>query len=520
MDELIAQVLVYIKGTWKYRWVSIAIAWLVSMIGWTVVHQLPDDYEASARIHVDTQNILRPLMAGMTVSPNPEQQVAIMSRTLISRPNVERVIRMVDLDVKVTDDIAYDKLVTSLMKDIKLGAAGRENLFTISYSHKDPKLAKDIVQSLLTIFVEGGLENKKQDSTSALRFLDQQIASYEEKLIASETALTAFRQKNIGLMPGQSGDYYAQLTNALEELEKAKVALKEAERARDAVRRQVSGDETVLLLETHENVLERVINPEIDARIQALNLNLDNLRLNFTDLHPDIVATKRLIAQLEERKKEEAALIDPTAIDQGRNFSPMLQQLNIALTEAEAVVASMQARVSEYTNRYERLKSMSSMIPTVEAELTQLSRDYSVNKANYEKLLERRASAEISGELTSTTGLMSFRIIDPPVVPEVPSGPDRRKLYSFVFIGALLAGIGVAFIISQIRPTFHSQTDLRQVTGLAILGTIPMVWTDQEKSKRRNRLYVFGLSLLVLMALYTTLMIYTKLPVTTLIKLF
>jgi polysaccharide chain length determinant protein (PEP-CTERM system associated) len=211
---------------------------------------------------------------------------------------------MVDLDVKVTDDIAYDKLVTALMKDIKLGAAGRENLFTISYSHKDPKLAKDIVQSLLTIFVEGGLENKKQDSTSALRFLDQQIASYEEKLIASETALTAFRQKNIGLMPGQSGDYYAQLTNALEELEKAKVALKEAERARDAVRRQISGDETVLLLETHENILEKVINPEIDARIQALNLNLDNLRLNFTDLHPDIVATKRLITQLEERKKE------------------------------------------------------------------------------------------------------------------------------------------------------------------------------------------------------------------------
>lgn len=519
MDELIAQLLVYIKGTWKYRWVSITIAWLVSIIGWVVVHQLPDDFEASARIHVDTQNILRPLMASMTVSPNPEQQIAIMSRTLISRPNVERVIRMVDLDIKVIDEIAYDKLVTSLMKDIKLGAAGRENLFTISYSHKDPKLAKDIVQSLLTIFVEGGLENKKQDSTSALRFLDQQISSYEEKLIASETALTAFKQRNIGLMPGQ-GNYYSQLTSALEELEKAKLALREAEQARDAVRRQVSGDETVLLLETHENTAGKIINPEIDARIQALNLSLDNLRLNYTDLHPDIVATKRLIAQLEERKREEAALIDPTVIDQGRNFSPMLQQLNIALTEAEATVASMQVRVSEYTNRFDRLKSMSAMIPTVEAELTQLSRDYSVNKANYEKLLERRASAEISGELTSTTGLMSFRIIDPPVVPETPSGPDRKKLYSSVFIGALLLGIGIAFIISQIRPTFHSQADLRQVTGLAILGTIPMVWTDQEKSKRRNRLYAFGFSLLMLMTLYATLMIYTKIPVTTLIKIF
>ncbi|SDH23533.1 XrtA system polysaccharide chain length determinant [Nitrosomonas sp. Nm132] len=509
MDELIAQLLVYIKGTWKYRWVSIAVAWTIAILGWIVVYQLPDNYEASARIYVDTQNILRPLMAGMTVSPNPEQQVSIMSRTLISRPNVERITRMVDLDIKITDDAAYDKLVTALMKEITLAAAGRDNIFTISYSNKDPKLAKEIVQSLLTIFVEGGLEGKKQDSTSALRFIDQQIAAFEEKLITSENALTAFKQRNIGLLPGQGGDYYSQLTIALEDLEKAKLALKEAERARDAVRKQISGDETVLLLETDNVVSEKIINPEIDARIQALHLNLDNLRLSFTELHPDVVSTQRLIAQLEERKKEEAELMGAGG-DHGRNYSPMLQQLNIALTEAEAVVASMEARVAEYTGRFERLKSMSTMVPAVEAELTQLNRDYNVNKANYEKLLERRASAEISGELTSATGLMSFRIIDPPTVPETPSGPDRRKLFSFVFIGSLLAGIGISFVVSQIRPTFHSQTDLRQVTGLAILGTVPMIWTDQEKLKRRNRLYAFGFFLLLLMVLYTALMVYVK----------
>ena len=512
MDELLSQLLVYIKGIWKYRWISITVAWVVAILGWTVVYRMPDNYEASARIYVDTQNILRPLMAGMTVSPNPEQQVSIMSRTLISRPNVERLTRMVDLDVRFSDDAAYDKLVTSLMKDIKLGAAGRENLFTISYSHKDPRLAKDIVQSLLTIFVEGGLEGKRQDSTSALRFIDQQIAAYEEKLIASENALTAFKQKNLGLLPGQGGDYYSQLTMVLADLEKARLALKEAERARDAVKRQMTGDETVLLLETQDSVSEKIVNPEIDARIQALLLNLDNLTLNYTDQHPDVISTQRLIAQLEERKKEEAELMGAVMGDHGRNYSPMLQQLNIALTEAESVVASMQARVDEYTARFERLKSMSVMIPAVEAELTQLNRDYGVNKANYEKLLERRASAEISGELTSTTGLMSFRIIDPPTVPETPSGPDRRKLFSFVFIASLLGGVGIAFVISQIRPTFHSQADLRQVTGLAILGTIPMIWTDQQKSKRRNRLFAFGFFLLMLMSVYTILVVYVKLP--------
>lgn len=510
MDQLIAQLLVYIKGIWKYRWLSVAVAWVVALMGWFYVYQLPDNYEASARIYVDTQSILRPLMAGMTVSPNPEQQVTIMSRTLISRPNVERIIRMVDMDIKVTDDSSMDKLTTSLMKEIRLASTGRDNIFTISYSHKDPKLAKDIVQSLLTIFVEGGLEGKRQDSTTALRFIDQQIAAYEEKLIAAEAALTAFKQKNLGLLPGQ-GDYYTQLVAAREDLEKARLALAEAQESRNAIQRQMTGDDPVLLLEASEISPRNIINPEIDARIQALNSNLDTMLLNYTERHPDVIATRRLIATLEERKIEEAKLMG-SANSNSINYNPMLQQLNIALTEAQSLVAAMEVRVAEYEARFERLKSMSAMVPAVEIEMQQLNRDYNVNKANYEKLLERRASAEISGELSSATGLMSFRIIDPPTVPETPTGPDRKKLFTFVFLGALVSGIGIAFIISQIRPTFHTQGGLREVTGLPILGTVPMIWTDQEKIKRKGQLYAFGASLFLLVMCYAGLVSFAKFP--------
>lgn len=511
MNELIAQLLIYAKGIWKYRWVSVVTIWLIAIVGWVFVYQMPDNYKASARIYVDTQNILRPLMSGMTVSPNPEQQIAIMSRTLISRPNVERVIRMVDLDIRITNDSEKEKLVTELMKEIKLGSTGRDNIFTIMYDDKDPKLAKDIVQSLLTIFVEGGLEGKKQDSASALRFIDQQIAAYEEKLTAAEAALTAFKQKNVGLLPGQ-GDYYTQLVSTMEDLEKAKLGLREAEQARNAVKKQITGDEPILLIDVGDISPQSIVNPEIDARIQALNSNLDNLLLNFTEQHPDVTSTKRLIAQLEERKVEEARL-SGAADNYGHNYDPMMQQLNIALAESEARVASMQARVAEYENRFARLKSLSDTVPVVEVEMQQLNRDYNVNKANYEKLLERRASAEISGELTSATGLMSFRIIDPPTVPETPSGPDRQKLFTLVLLGAFAGGIGLAFVISQIRPTFHSHASLHESTGLPILGTVPMVWTEQEKIKHKVRLYILGAALLSLLACYAILLVHMKLPV-------
>jgi polysaccharide chain length determinant protein (PEP-CTERM system associated) len=440
----------------------------------------------------------------MTISPDLQQQVSIMSRTLISRPNVERVVRMVDLDIKIKDIKEQERLVKELMGKIQLATTGRDNLFTIHYNNPNPKLAKDIVQSLLTIFVEGGLGDKK-DSSSAIRFIDEQIKSYEEKLITGENNLKAFKQKNIGMMPQQGGDYYSQLSRAEEDLNKTRLDLREAEQARDAIRRQIAGDEPVLLVDQDESP-SSIVNVELDSRIDALNKNLDTLRLNYTELHPDIISTKRLIAQLEERKKEEAKLTKHSA-DPGKNYSPMLQQLNVALAEAEADVASMSARVEEYTSRYNRLKSLSNAVPQVEAELAQLNRDYQVNKSNYEKLLERRESAKISGELGSATDLMSFRIIDPPTVPDIPVGPDRSKLYSMVFLGAILAGIGIAFVISQVRPTFHSQASLRELTGRPILGSIPMIWTNKEKIKRRKRLYAFALSLLSLLGIYGALMV-------------
>lgn len=249
MEELTTQLLVYLKGVWKYRWIAVAVAWTVAVVGWIIVYKLPDDYQASARIYVDTQNVLKPLLQGMTVSPDLQQQVSIMSRTLISRPNVERVIRMVDLDIKTKDSKDQDRLVKELMDKIKLGTTGRDNLFTIAYSNQNPKLAKDIVQSLLTLFVEGGLGNKTQDSSSAIRFIDEQIKSYEEKLITGENNLKAFKQKNIGMMPQQGNDYYSQLSQAIEDLNKTRLELREAQQARDAIKRQITGDEPVLLVD-------------------------------------------------------------------------------------------------------------------------------------------------------------------------------------------------------------------------------------------------------------------------------
>jgi polysaccharide chain length determinant protein (PEP-CTERM system associated) len=497
MAEITAVLLNLLKAIGKYRWYAVVIAWTVALIGWAVVLRMPAQYEASARVYVDTQSILKPLLSGMTTMPNIDQQVIFMRRTLLSRPNVERLMRMVDLDVKAKDSKQHDKMVDDLMSQIRIGGTERDDIYTITYVSDNPKLGKDIVQSLLTIFVEGSYSGKKTDSDKAIQFIDDQIKNYEDKLASAENTLKEFKIKNMGMLPG-SGDFGGQLSGMTDQLNQARLELSEAEQARNAIRRQINGEPAKPGTATIDPAM---LDPEMENRIATVQKNLDALRLQYTEQHPDVVANKRLLEQLLAQKADQSKN-KKRSLDPGAGYSPMLQQLTVALSQAEARVASMRARVDEFSGRVARLRSQSTSAPEIEAQLTQLNRDYDINKQNYQKLVERRESARLSGDLTSATDMLNFRIIDPPTVPNLPSGPNRLRLFSMVFGGALVAGLAAAFLMSQVRPTFMSQSTLRDTTGLTVLGSIGMNWTTEQTVRRKRRLIAVGVSVLLLLGAY------------------
>ncbi|MDQ1833511.1 XrtA system polysaccharide chain length determinant [Massilia scottii] len=503
MEDFISQMLLHARGIWKYRWLAVGVMWVVAGAGWIVVLRLPNDYQSSARVFVDTQSILKPLMAGMTSIPNVQQQVSIMSRTLLSRPNLERVLRMVDLDVDATTPRQRESQVEELAARLKITGTSTNDIYSITYGGDNPKQVHDVVQSLLTIFLEGSFKGKKGDSQQAIRFIDDQIKNYEQRLVAAENTVKEFKLRNSALLPRQGVDYSAQLAIASDALSTARIDLLEAEQARLAIQARINGDPQPAGVAARART---IVNPDIDARMAAINKNLDTLRLQYTDLHPDVIAARRLLAQLEARKIEESKQAERDG-DPGRFYSPMLQQLKVALTEADAKVAAMRVRVHEYSVRHDRLQEQSNAVPEVESQLAQLNRDYEINKDNYEKLIARRESAKLSGDLSSSTEMMTFRIIDPPTMPVAPVGPNRRLFYSGVLVIALCAGLGAAFLISQVRPTFVSPSALREITGLNVIGTVSMSWTDAERRKLRRGQYLLGLAFAGLLSLYGAVML-------------
>lgn len=514
MQDLIHQLLNLARGMWRYRWHAAVVAWVVAVVGAVVVFQIPDRYQASARVYVDTQSILKPLLSGLAVQPNVEQQVAMLSRTLISRPNIEKLVRMADLDLQTESKAQQEALISDLMQKLAIRSTARDNLYTLSYSDPDKDKAQRVVQSLVSIFVESSLGASRKDADAAKVFLNEQIKAYEAKLEEAERRLKEFRLRNIDQRTADGRDAAARLAEMSAQLDAARLQLREAEHARDAARRQLeqerarAGDVTMRSI-LQESALS-IATPEIDARLQAQRTNLDGLLQRYTEQHPDVIATRRLIAELEAEKEKQvaelrrAALAAPAPVySSAQNL--VEQELNRVLAASEVQVASLKARVAEYTTRYEQALKLLRTSPEIEAEYAQLNRDYAIHRKNYEDLVARRETATISGELEAT-GVAEFRLIDPPRVDPKPVWPNRLLLLAGVLVASLGAGAVIALLLAQLRPVFHTAAELRQVTQLPLLGTIDLVVDELQKHRERRDVWRFGLASGGLVVVYSVLM--------------
>ena len=79
----------YAKGIWnKKRYIMIS-TWLICPVGFFYVMSLPDVYQSSAKVYVDTPSVLQPLLRGLAIQNDPRQEIAMMVKTLLSRPNIE-----------------------------------------------------------------------------------------------------------------------------------------------------------------------------------------------------------------------------------------------------------------------------------------------------------------------------------------------------------------------------------------------------------------------------------------------
>jgi polysaccharide chain length determinant protein (PEP-CTERM system associated) len=491
MSNALHQATEYLQGMWHRRWLGVAAAWAVAVAGILIVYNLPDRYEASARVYVDTETLLKPVLAGLAIAPNIDQQVTLVSRTLISRPNIDKLISMTGMDRGLSSKLDREELASYLMGSIKVTAGNQNNLFLITYRDINPERARNVVDNLIKIFMEP-MQVDHTQQTAAVKFIDDQIKQYEASLRAAEERMKDFKIKHnyLGVTGREGSDYFTHLSQLQMQIQSARVELNSAQRTRDAYRQQLAG---VTPGGDDGNAMEALTDTE--TRISALKRTLDEQTRKYTEAHPDVVATRRQIAELEaQRQSEMGSVRKAMAAGKGIGGSArgvVLQQLRLALADSEAQVAAAQARLNGLEAQYAQLQSQVQQVPEVENEFAQLNRDYDILRRTQQSLVARREAAGMGIESQGSGGAQ-FRIIDPPRVSPYPVKPTRLAILVGAVVISILAGLVAAFAASRLMPVFHNSKALREVTKRPILGMVSMLPTEALARYRRRDAFMLG----------------------------
>ncbi len=510
LQELFDQIIVIIAGVWLKRHYIVIVAALICPIGWFVVAQMPDQFQSRAQVNVDTQSLLRPLLRGLTIQPDANQQVQLIARTLLTRPNLEKISRMADLDISARTDLEMEEVIRELRSNLSISSSRRSNVFNINYKAPDPNQAQAVVQAALDVFIENTMGESRTEADTAEQFLDRQIKEYEDRLLTDERKLTEFKQNNSALIGTRVGEYYSGMESQKVKLEETLLQLKEIDSRLESAKKQLADERSRVSNKTDSRPIIE-FSTQYDSRIEALRSRLDELSLKYTDKHPSIIEVNRRLESLVQQQQQEINEIKARISDAGGqegDFNPVIQQLMLTVSQLENERVSLAVRANEFESKVKDFEAKIHIIPEIEAQLIGLNRGYEITQSKYNELLSRREQARLSQNADLTADDIQFKVIDPPRVPLEPSGPNHFLFTTVVTLFSVISGVGVAFLLSQINPVALSPTQLKMVTGFPVFGTVSMAQGTKLTARELLRYYSFWFGLIGILFAYSLLVVW------------
>ncbi|HET7809131.1 MAG TPA: XrtA system polysaccharide chain length determinant [Steroidobacteraceae bacterium] len=508
-----------IRGAWRFRRTAVIVAWAVAVPLWLLICVLPDVFQARARIYVETSTELRPLLQGLAIDSDVQSQLDLVRQALLSRPTLQKIANEAKLHKKNESPLDSEELIEKLGKKIDLSVEATRGtgnyLYTIAYDDHDRERSVAIVKMLLDTFVEEVIGKKRAGQETAQAFLQEQIRDYERRLSEAENRLADFKRRNMGLVPGESGDYFSRLQTATDALEKDRAALRVAEMRRSELLTQLRG-ETPYAPVTDSPVSGSasrggaLAGSDTASRLQEAEAKLQDLLLRFTDKHPEVIAMRETIEELKQRQvKELEALKSGNLADAGGQkafLNPVYQRIQVSLNDLEVEIAALRGQISDHERRSAELRKLADTAPAVEAEFARLNRDYGVTRAQYQSMVERLERARLSDK-ADETGAVKFTVIDPPVAKIEPVAPKRSLLIIGALVLALAAGAGTAYVLHLMRPVFQTARSLAEFTGLRVLGAISIARPDSWRALQTVavRRFAVAVSLLPVACLFVLL---------------
>ena len=474
MNEVFEELRAALHSAWHRRWLVLAVAWGVCLLGWLVVAMIPNTYESKARVFVQLDDVLS---QQLDIANGGKGEIERVKMTLASAVNLEKVVRSTKLGDDITSQRQMERTIASLAEDVKVEAK-EDNLFTITAQvgksslsdSENAKLAQDVVQKLIDIFREENIAGNRGEVAETIVFLEQQLEQRKIELEAAEQKRLAFEAQHPELIGGPNA-VSTRLAQSRAELRGVEADLAAAQSALAAISGQLAGTPRTLSGGGGDGSALGQAQAQL-AGLQARGL---------TDSHPDVVALKRQIALLQRQGGG-----GPVGMQ-----NPAYTSLVAIKAERDANVQALMARKAAIQADLTGAMADQATEPGVAAEANRISRDYEVLKTKYDQLLNDREEMRLRGQVENERSSFKFEVVDPPSTPRQPASPNRPLLLFGVLIAGLGAGAGSAFGLNQLRSTFATTAKLERALDLPVLGAISETLTDAGRELRRKRMKMF-----------------------------
>lgn len=482
MNQLFEELRAALYSVWHRRWIALAVAWGVCLLGWLVVALIPNTYESKARIYVDVNDVLS---QQLDIAGDGEEEIAQVRQTLLSSVNLEKVITTTKLGDGIVDRAQLETAIASLSQDVKIESE-EDTLFSISAKvgksdlsdSANAVLARDVVQKLLDIFREEHISGNRAAINGAINDLNDQLEERKLELEQAEERRLAFEAQYPDLIGGTS-TLSTRVQQSRTELRDIDADLAAAQSALAAMNNQISSTPRTIVTGAGASGPQAAL---LQAQTQLAGLRARGL----TDEHPDVVATNRQV-ELLTRQVAGAGPNDVTGTP-----NPAYSQLLALRADRQASIESLQSRRAALQSQLASLAASQATEPAVAAQANRISRDYEVLRDNYEKLLEDREKLRTRSDVVDETSQYKFDLVDPPVVPQAPAAPNRPLLLLGVLIAGIGAGAGVAWIMGQLRSGFATTQRLEKSIGLPVIGSVSLNLSDAAEALRKKRFKQFA----------------------------
>ena len=499
MNSLYDEFRVAVHSVWTRRWLVLAVAWGICILGWLAIASIPNRYDSRARLLVDINQILPDETGGR--GPQIDQ----IRETLTSARNMEKVAATTGLLPAGANDREKAGTVAMLQKNIKV-VPQQDNIFEITSSiavgslsdADNAKLASGVLDSLITVFRDDQLRGGRMNAREGLKFLDAQIADREKALREVEARRAAFEAQNIGLIPGGAGSPAQRVDAARAELSQIDSQLVSAQAQLAAANGQLASTPQSI-----PGAGGGVGGGVARQQLAGAQNELSAMRARgLTDAHPDMIAIKSQIASLKAIADREG-----TGGGGGGIQNPAYASLAAMRAERQATVSALSARKSQLMGDIAKITAQQIQNPGIAAEYDRINGEYTAFKAQYDKLLGQREQVRMRGEVQTETDAIKIELLDPPSKPTSPAAPNRPLFLTLVLLAGVGGGIGAAFGLGQVRTSYATAAKLERASGLPVIGSITEVVTPERHVERRKKLVWLASGGAALVGLYALLLV-------------